>query len=70
MMKPFKRCLRHIAAGLFFAGPLLAAAQSLPTTSPERVGLSSERLQMLTDVLKDAMWDYPSETRLVRTGFP
>ena len=52
MMKPFKRCLRHIAAGLFFAGPLLAAAQSLPTTSPERVGLSSERLQMLTDVLK------------------
>jgi len=52
MMKPFKHCLRHIVTGLAFAGPLLAAAQSLPTTSPERVGLSSERLQMITEVLK------------------
>jgi hypothetical protein len=51
-MKPFKRYLRHIVAGLCFAGPLLAAAQSLPSTSPERVGLSTERLQMLTEVLK------------------
>lgn len=32
--------------------PLLAAAQPLPTARPEQVGLSSERLQMLTDVLK------------------
>jgi CubicO group peptidase (beta-lactamase class C family) len=52
MTKPFRRYLCHIVAGLFFAGPLLAAAQSLPTTTPERVGLSSERLQMITDVLK------------------
>ncbi|MDQ0035690.1 CubicO group peptidase (beta-lactamase class C family) [Variovorax boronicumulans] len=48
----FKRTLRTAALGLALAMPLLAAAQSLPTASPERVGLSTERLQMLTDVLK------------------
>ncbi|MGF6347220.1 serine hydrolase domain-containing protein [Variovorax sp. W2I14] len=48
----FKRTLRTAVLGLGLAMPLLAAAQSLPTASPERVGLSTERLQMLTDVLK------------------
>jgi CubicO group peptidase (beta-lactamase class C family) len=51
-MKPFKRTLCHLVASLSLAGPLLAAAQSLPTTSPERVGLSSERLQRVSEVLK------------------
>lgn len=51
-MKFFKRTLRTAVLGLSLAGPLLAAAQSLPTAKPEQVGLSSERLQMLTDVLK------------------
>ena len=51
-MKFLKRTLRTAALGLALAMPLLAAAQSLPTASPERVGLSTERLQMLTDVLK------------------
>lgn len=51
-MKFLKRALRTAALGLGLAMPLLAAAQSLPTASPERVGLSTERLQMLTDVLK------------------
>ncbi|MEJ7688128.1 MAG: serine hydrolase domain-containing protein [Variovorax sp.] len=51
-MKSFMRRLHHIVAGLGLALPLLVAAQSLPTTSPERVGLSGERLQMLSEVLK------------------
>jgi CubicO group peptidase (beta-lactamase class C family) len=51
-MKFFKRSLRTAVLGLGLAIPLLAAAQSLPTARPEQVGLSTERLQMLTDVLK------------------
>jgi CubicO group peptidase (beta-lactamase class C family) len=51
-MKFFKRTLRTAVLGLGLAIPLLAAAQSLPTARPEQVGLSTERLQMLTDVLK------------------
>jgi CubicO group peptidase (beta-lactamase class C family) len=51
-MKPFKRTLLHFAASLSLAGPLLAAAQSLPTTTPERVGLSTERLQRISEVFK------------------
>jgi CubicO group peptidase (beta-lactamase class C family) len=51
-MKFFKRTLRMAVLGLGLAIPLLAAAQSLPTARPEQVGLSTERLQMLTDVLK------------------
>ncbi|MET3494367.1 serine hydrolase domain-containing protein [Variovorax boronicumulans] len=51
-MKFLKRALRTAVLGLSLAAPLLAAAQSLPTATPERVGLSTERLQMLTDVLK------------------
>jgi CubicO group peptidase (beta-lactamase class C family) len=51
-MKFFKRTLRTAVLGLSLAAPLLAAAQPLPTARPEQVGLSSERLQMLTDVLK------------------
>ena len=43
---------RRTLLGLGLAIPLLAAAQSLPTASPERVGLSGERLQMLSEVLK------------------
>ena len=51
-MKFLKRTLCIAALALTLTTPLLAAAQSLPTASPERVGLSTERLQMLTDVLK------------------
>ena len=46
------RLARRTLLGLALALPLLAAAQALPTASPERVGLSSERLQMLSEVLK------------------
>lgn len=49
-MKFFQRSL--CAAVLGLALPLLAAAQSLPTATPEQVGLSTPRLQMLSDVLK------------------
>lgn len=51
-MNRFFRFTRRtlLCAGL--ALPMWAAAQSLPTASPERVGLSSERLQMLSEVLK------------------
>ncbi|QNK66881.1 serine hydrolase domain-containing protein [Variovorax sp. PAMC26660] len=49
-MKFFKRSL--CAAVLGLALPLLTAAQSLPTAKPEQVGLSTPRLQMLSDVLK------------------
>ncbi|MGJ7499840.1 serine hydrolase domain-containing protein [Variovorax sp. ZT5P49] len=49
-MRFLKRSLRAAVLGL--ALPLLAAAQSLPTARPEQVGLSTERLQMLSDVLK------------------
>lgn len=51
-MIPVRSIARRNLLGLALALPLLAAAQSLPTASPERVGLSSERLQMLSDVLK------------------
>ena len=51
-MKFLKRTLCAAALGLSLAVPLLAAAQPLPTATPERVGLSTERLQMLSDVLK------------------
>ncbi|PLC04337.1 serine hydrolase [Variovorax sp. RO1] len=44
--------VRTALLGLSLALPLLATAQSLPTARPESVGLSSERLQKLTDVLK------------------
>ncbi|REM37147.1 serine hydrolase, partial [Mycobacterium tuberculosis] len=51
-----KRSLRAAVLGLGLALPLFlpqfAAAQQLPTAKPEQVGLSTERLQMLTDVLK------------------
>lgn len=51
-MTPSLRFTRRTLLGLALALPLLAAAQALPTASPERVGLSGERLQMLSDVLK------------------
>ncbi len=52
-MKPFfARCLRTALAGLSLATALLASAQPLPAARPEQVGLSTERLQMLTEVLK------------------
>ena len=51
-MRFLKRTLCTAALGLGLAIPLLAAAQALPTATPEQVGLSSERLQMLSDVLK------------------
>ncbi|OEZ32425.1 hypothetical protein AO062_02565, partial [Variovorax boronicumulans] len=44
--------VRTALLGLSLALPLLATAQSLPTARPESVGLSTERLQKLTDVLK------------------
>ena len=44
--------VRTALLGLSLALPLLAIAQSLPTARPESVGLSTERLQKLTDVLK------------------
>jgi len=46
------RIARRTLLGLALALPLLAAAQVLPSASPERVGLSGERLQMLSNVLK------------------
>ena len=51
-MTTWTRIARRSLLGLGLAIPLLAAAQSLPTASPERVGLSGERLQMLSEVLK------------------
>lgn len=51
-MRLLKRTLCKALLGLGLALPLLAAAQALPTATPEQVGLSSERLQMLSDVLK------------------
>ena len=51
-MKFLKRKLRAAVLGLGLAIPLLAAAQQLPTATPEQVGLSTERLQMLGNVLK------------------
>ena len=51
-MTAWTRIARKTLLGLGLAIPLLAAAQSLPTASPERVGLSGERLQMLSEVLK------------------
>ena len=51
-MRFLKRTLCTAALGLGLAIPLLAAAQALPTATPEQVGMSSERLQMLSDVLK------------------
>lgn len=48
----FARCLRTALAGLSLATALLASAQPLPAARPEQVGLSTERLQMLTEVLK------------------
>jgi CubicO group peptidase (beta-lactamase class C family) len=51
-MRFLKRKLRAATLGLAVALPLLAAAQQLPTATPEEVGLSSQRLQMLGDVLK------------------
>ena len=51
-MTAWTRIARRTLLSLGLAIPLLAAAQPLPTTSPERVGLSGERLQMLSDVLK------------------
>ncbi|RZI76299.1 MAG: class A beta-lactamase-related serine hydrolase [Variovorax sp.] len=51
-MTVWTRIARRTLLGLGLAIPLLAAAQSLPTASPERVGLSGERLQMLSEVLK------------------
>lgn len=44
--------MRTAVLGLSLALPLLATAQLLPTARPESVGLSTERLQKLTDVLK------------------
>lgn len=51
-MRFLKRHLCAAVLGLGLAIPLLAAAQPLPTATPEQVGLSTPRLQMLTDVLK------------------
>jgi CubicO group peptidase (beta-lactamase class C family) len=51
-MRFLKRTLCSAVLGLGLALPLWAAAQALPTATPEQVGLSSERLQMLSDVLK------------------
>lgn len=51
-MNSMNRFTRRTLLGVALALPLLAAAQLLPTASPERVGLSGERLQMLSDVLK------------------
>lgn len=51
-MRFLKRTLYTAVLGLGLAIPLLAAAQALPTATPEQVGLSSERLQMLSNVLK------------------
>jgi CubicO group peptidase (beta-lactamase class C family) len=42
--------LSYLLLALFF--PLTALADPLPTTPPESVGLSSKRLQMITDSLK------------------
>ncbi len=52
MTLAWTRSWRHLAAGLSLALPLAALAQSLPTVSPEKVGLSSERLQRISDRLK------------------
>lgn len=52
-MKFLKRALRTALLGLSLVTVAqLSAAQSLPTARPEQVGLSTQRLQMLTDVLK------------------
>lgn len=51
-MKFFKRSLRATVLGLSLAIPLWVVAQPLPVATPEQVGLSTERLQMLADVLK------------------
>lgn len=51
-MKFLNRCLRTVLLGLALSGAVLASAQPLPAARPEQVGLSAERLQMLSEVFK------------------
>jgi CubicO group peptidase (beta-lactamase class C family) len=51
-MKFLQRCLRIALLGLALSGAVLASAQPLPAARPEQVGLSAERLQMLSEVFK------------------
>jgi CubicO group peptidase (beta-lactamase class C family) len=51
-MKFLQRCLRTALLGLALSGAVLASAQPLPAARPEQVGLSAERLQMLSEVFK------------------
>ena len=48
-MGPMKLALR---APLFFAAALSLMAAQLPTAKPEEVGMSSERLQRITAMLR------------------
>ena len=56
-----------LVVGLFLSGSLVAAGQTLPTAKPEEVGLSSSRLDRLTEVLKDniARGEIPGAVLLV-----
>lgn len=46
------RAWRALAASLVLSAPLAVLAQALPTASPEKVGLSTERLQRISTQLK------------------
>jgi len=56
-----------LGVGLYLGGSLVAVGQTLPTAKPEEVGLSSSRLDRLTEVLKDniAKGEIPGAVLLV-----
>ncbi|MDI1239119.1 MAG: serine hydrolase [Polaromonas sp.] len=51
-MTPIRPSLRGLALCMALVLPLLASARELPRTTPERVDLSSQRLDMITETLK------------------
>ena len=51
-MTPIPPSLRGLAFCMVLVLPLLATARELPRTTPERVDLSSQRLDMITEILK------------------
>lgn len=51
-MNPVRSILRCVLVSTLLANPLAASSAELPRAKPEQVGLSSQRLDLITDALK------------------